>query len=66
LGIIYRKGKELSSTALRFVELLRRQNGTEGAGSAVDELPARAASGSNGEPRNGKHPAASTVKSSPA
>lgn len=39
LGVIYRKGKELSSTAEKFIELLRREGSMEAAADAVDDDP---------------------------
>lgn len=45
LGIIYRKGKELSSTAMRFIELLRREAGWAGSSGAVGSGEAAKAAG---------------------
>ncbi len=70
LGIIYRKGKELSSTAVRFIELLRREGAVAGSGGAVeDERPSEPSNGHvaherNGAARNGKHPVLAAGKTS--
>jgi DNA-binding transcriptional LysR family regulator len=73
LGIIYRKGKELSPTATTFIELLRREGQMDAATASVpaatetappDPRPATsAAPAPGGERRNGKHAVASTKSS---
>jgi len=59
LGVIYRKGKELSSTAEKFIELLRREGSMEAAVDAVDDDHAteRVMNGTaaNGAATNGHH-----------
>jgi len=52
LGIIYRKGKELSGTAQRFIELLRREGGLENVVEPANDFAAAAvapSSATNGD-----------------
>lgn len=68
LGIIFRKGKELSGTAMRFIELLRREGSLDASATTASEAATNgsAAYEPNGDARHGGRRVPAAVKTSQA